>query len=97
MPKVGPDRIRNVAILGHSHEGKTTLAEAMLHASGAVPRMGSTDNGTAALDFSARAPHLTNQLYSDALRVFRPCFFCRAGDLPFCETGNIRTIADSCF
>jgi elongation factor G len=40
-----------VAILGHSHEGKTTLAEAMLHASGAVARMGSTDNGTAALDF----------------------------------------------
>jgi elongation factor G len=51
VPKFGPDRIRNVAILGHSHEGKTTLAEAMLHASGAVARMGSTDNGTAALDF----------------------------------------------
>ena len=40
-----------MAILGHSHEGKTTLAEAMLHAAGAVARMGSTDNGTAALDF----------------------------------------------
>jgi elongation factor G len=51
VPKFGPDRIRNVAILGHSHEGKTTLAEAMLHASGALPRMGSTDAGTAALDF----------------------------------------------
>ena len=51
MPKFAPERIRNVAILGHSHEGKTTLAEAMLHVSGAVARMGSTDNGTAALDF----------------------------------------------
>ena len=51
MPKQGPDRIRNVAILGHSHEGKTTLAEAMLHVTGAVGRMGSTDAGTAALDF----------------------------------------------
>ena len=51
MPKFGPDRIRNVAILGHSHEGKTTLAEAMLHATGALPRMGSTDAGTAALDY----------------------------------------------
>src|SRR5215831_17271661 len=51
MPKYGPERIRNVAILGHSHEGKTTLAEAMLFVTGAVPRMGSTDAGTAALDF----------------------------------------------
>ncbi len=51
MPKYGPDRIRNVAILGHSHEGKTTLAEAMLFSTGAIARMGSTDAGTAALDF----------------------------------------------
>jgi elongation factor G len=51
VPKFGPDRIRNVAIVGHSHEGKTTLAEAMLHATGAIARMGSTDSGTAALDF----------------------------------------------
>ena len=40
---------------------------------------------------------LTNQPYSDALRVFRPCLSCRAGDLPSCETGSIRTMADSCF
>jgi elongation factor G len=51
MPTYGPDRIRNVAILGHSHEGKTTLAEAMLFATGAIGRMGSTDAGTAAMDF----------------------------------------------
>ncbi len=51
MPVYGPDKIRNVVVVGHSHEGKTTLAEAMLHASGAIQRMGSTDQGTAALDF----------------------------------------------
>src|SRR5262245_21287185 len=51
MPKYGPDRIRNVAIVGHSHEGKTTLAEAMLFSAGPLPRLGSTDAGTAALDF----------------------------------------------
>jgi elongation factor G len=51
MPQYGPERIRNVALLGHSHEGKTTLVEAMLFANGALPRMGSTDAGTAALDF----------------------------------------------
>ncbi|HLQ61975.1 MAG TPA: elongation factor G [Candidatus Acidoferrales bacterium] len=51
MPVQGPDKIRNVVILGHSHDGKTTLAEAMLHAAGATARVGSTDAGTAALDF----------------------------------------------
>jgi elongation factor G len=51
MPSLGAEQIRNLAILGHSHEGKTTLAEAMLHVSGALARPGSTDHGTAALDF----------------------------------------------
>jgi elongation factor G len=51
VPTFEPDRIRNVAILGHSHDGKTTLAEAMLYATGAVSRMGSTDAGSATLDF----------------------------------------------
>ena len=51
MPRYGPESIRNVAILGHSHEGKTTLAEAMLFATGALARIGSTDAGSAALDF----------------------------------------------
>jgi elongation factor G len=45
------DKIRNIALLGHSHDGKTTLAEAMLFASGGVARMGSPDQGTAATDF----------------------------------------------
>ena len=51
MAKTPPEKIRNVAILGHSHDGKTTLAEALLFAAGAVPRMGSTDSGSATLDF----------------------------------------------
>jgi elongation factor G len=46
-----PDKIRNVVLLGHSHDGKTTLAEAMLFASGAVARMGSADQSTATMDF----------------------------------------------
>lgn len=45
-----PDRIRTVAVLGHSHDGKTTLCEALLHTAGATPRLGSTDQGTSILD-----------------------------------------------
>ncbi|TMC51012.1 MAG: elongation factor G [Chloroflexi bacterium] len=46
-----PDRIRSVAVLGHSHDGKTTLCEALLNTAAATPRMGSTDQGTSILDF----------------------------------------------
>src|SRR6266566_843454 len=45
------DKIRNVVLLGHSHDGKTSLAEAMLFASGAIPRLGSPDQQTATTDF----------------------------------------------
>ncbi|MBV9101114.1 MAG: elongation factor G [Candidatus Dormibacteraeota bacterium] len=49
MPQ-SPDRIRCVAVVGHSHDGKTTLCEALLHTAGATQRMGSTDQGTSLLD-----------------------------------------------
>ena len=45
-----PEKIRNVVLLGHSHDGKTTLAEAMLFASGGIQRMGSTDLNTTVMD-----------------------------------------------
>ncbi|OLB92970.1 MAG: hypothetical protein AUI15_19520, partial [Actinobacteria bacterium 13_2_20CM_2_66_6] len=46
-----PDKIRNVVLLGHSHDGKTMLAESMLFTSGAIARMGSPDQATATMDF----------------------------------------------
>src|SRR5579872_5436010 len=45
------DKIRNIVLLGHSHDGKTSLAEAMLFASGSLARMGSPDQNTATMDF----------------------------------------------
>ncbi|HEV1997110.1 MAG TPA: elongation factor G [Candidatus Dormibacteraeota bacterium] len=51
MAKFTPQNIRNIAILGHSHDGKTSLAEALLHSAGAIPRLGGTDAGTATMDF----------------------------------------------
>jgi len=43
--------IRNVALVGHQGSGKTALAEALLHASGAIGRLGSVDEGTTQSDY----------------------------------------------
>ena len=43
--------IRNIAIIGHSGEGKTTLCEAILFNGGSIERMGRTDAGSTVSDF----------------------------------------------
>jgi len=45
------ENIRNVAIVGHGHAGKTSLVSAMLYTAGAGPRLGRVDDGTATTDF----------------------------------------------
>ena len=48
-----PQDIRNIVLLGHGSSGKTTLAETMLHATGATKRMGTVDDGSTVMDFDA--------------------------------------------
>ena len=43
--------IRNIAVVGHSGEGKTTLCEAMLFNGGAIDRQGKVTDGTTVSDF----------------------------------------------
>ncbi len=43
--------IRNVALVGHSHSGKTSLASAMLYTSGAVPKLFRVDEGNTITDY----------------------------------------------
>lgn len=42
--------IRNVAFVGHSAAGKTSLGEAILHKAGVTNRLGSVEDGTSILD-----------------------------------------------
>ena len=43
--------IRNVAVVGHSHAGKTSLVAAMLYTAGSTPRLGRVDEGSTVTDF----------------------------------------------
>ena len=43
--------IRNIALIGHSGEGKTSLAEALLFATKTVDRLGKVDDGNSTMDF----------------------------------------------
>ncbi len=43
--------VRNVAVVGHGHAGKTSLVSAMLYTAGATQRLGRVDDGTSATDY----------------------------------------------
>jgi elongation factor G len=45
------ENVRNVAVVGHGHAGKTSLVSAMLYASGANQRLGRVDEGSATTDY----------------------------------------------
>jgi elongation factor G len=46
-----PEKIRNVALVGHSGSGKTTLAEALLFRAGAIDRIGTVEAGNTVTDY----------------------------------------------
>ena len=51
MKEYTTEKIRNIALVSHSSAGKTMLAEALLHFTGATTRLGSIKDGSTVSDF----------------------------------------------
>ena len=51
MKEYRTEAIRNIALVSHLSAGKTMLAEAFLHVSGGISRLGRIEDGTTTSDF----------------------------------------------
>ena len=69
MKEYATDRLRNVALLGHSSSGKTTFAEALLFASGGSTRLGKVDDGTSVSDYDDEEKRRKQSVYLSIVPV----------------------------
>src|SRR5574337_100454 len=63
------EQIRTLALVGASAAGKTTLAEALLHASGAIGAMGSVERGSTVSDHDPMEVKAQHSLQASVLHL----------------------------
>src|SRR3954468_24717717 len=69
MPSYTTADIRNVMIAGHGGSGKTTLADALLFASGTVNRRASVADGSSFSDLEKEEREHKHSIYSSILHI----------------------------
>ncbi|MBA4420750.1 MAG: elongation factor G [Anaerolinea sp.] len=69
MKEYTTEFIRNIALVSHSSAGKTMLAEALLHFTGATTRLGRIEDGTTVSDFEDEEKRRSISLSTSVLPV----------------------------
>jgi len=69
MKEYTTEFLRNIALVSHGGAGKTMLAEAFLHVTGATTRLGKVEDGTTVSDYDDEEQRRKISLYSSVIPV----------------------------
>jgi elongation factor G len=69
MKEYTTEFLRNIALVSHGGAGKTMLAEAFLHATGATTRLGKVEDGTTASDYDEEENRRKISIYSSVIPI----------------------------